>query len=98
VCPCDSRELLVTHFYTKDGLTFATTGSKKHVVDYTIYELEEKLHPKGFARVHRATLLNLSLVSELHGWFGGRMTVRLKDKDRAELIMSRDYVSRLWRG
>lgn len=56
----------VTHFYSKDRLTFAAAGSKKYAVDYTISELEEKLDSKGFLRVHRATLLNLSLVGEMH--------------------------------
>jgi two-component system LytT family response regulator len=85
----------VTHFYSKDRLTFAATGSKKYVVDYTIAELEERLAPRGFLRVHRATLLNLSLVGELYRWFGGRMIVRLKDKDRTELTVARDQVKTL---
>lgn len=85
----------VTHFYSKDRLTFAATGSKKYVVDYTISELEERLGPKGFLRIHRATLLNLSLVGELHRWFGGRMIVRLKDKERTELTVARDQVKSL---
>jgi two-component system LytT family response regulator len=85
----------VTHFYSKDRLTFAATGSKTYVVDYTISELEEKLGPKGFLRVHRATLLNLSLVGELHRWFGGRMIVRLKDKERTQLTVARDQVKTL---
>ena len=37
----------VTHFYSKERLTFAATGSKKYVVDYTISELEERLDSKG---------------------------------------------------
>lgn len=85
----------VTHFYSQDRLTFAATGSKKYPVDYTINELEQKLDSKGFLRVHRATLLNLSLVGELHRWFGGRMIVRLKDKDRTELTVARDHVKTL---
>lgn len=85
----------VTHFYSKDRLTFAAAGSKKYVVDYTISELEERLESKGFLRVHRATLLNLSLVGELYRWFGGRMIVRLKDKDRTELTVARDQVKAL---
>ena len=85
----------VTHFYSEDRLTFAATGSKKYVVDYTINELEEKLDSKGFLRVHRATLLNLSLVGELYRWFGGRMIVRLKDKERTEVTVARNQVKTL---
>ena len=85
----------VTHFYSKDRLTFAATGSKKYVIDHTIAELEEKLDAKGFLRIHRATLLNLSFVGELHRWFGGRMIVRLKDRERTELTVARDQVKTL---
>jgi two-component system LytT family response regulator len=85
----------VTHFYSKDKLTFAATESKKYVVDHTISELEERLDGKGFLRIHRATLLKLSLVGELHRWFGGRMIVRLKDKRRTELTVARDQVKTL---
>jgi two-component system LytT family response regulator len=85
----------VTHFYSKDKLTFAATESKKYVVDHTISELEEKLGARGFLRIHRATLLNLSSVGELHRWFGGRMIVRLKGKGRNELTVARDQVKAL---
>lgn len=82
----------ITHFFSKDKLTYAATGTKKYVVDYTIAELEQKLEAKGFVRIHRATLINLSFVDELYRWFGGRMLLRLKDKNRTELIIARDHV------
>jgi two-component system LytT family response regulator len=82
----------ITHFFSEDKLTYAATEEKRHVVDHTIAELEQKLAAKGFARIHRATLVNLSLVDELYRWFGGRMLVRMKDKKRTELTVSRDHV------
>jgi two-component system LytT family response regulator len=62
------------------------------VIDHTIQELEEKLDPRKFIRIHRATLLNLDYIHELHAWFAGRMMVRLKDEKRTELSVSRDRV------
>jgi len=50
----------ITHFYAKDKLTYAATASKDYAVDITISELEEKLDPDVFLRIHRATLLNLN--------------------------------------
>jgi two-component system, LytTR family, response regulator len=82
----------ITHFFSEDKLTYAATGVKKYVVDYTITELEQKLGSKGFLRIHRATLINLSFVGEMDRWFGGRMLVRMKDKDRTELTVARDHV------
>lgn len=86
----------ITHFFSEDKLTFAaTTEAKKYVVDYTISELEKKFISKGFVRIHRATLVNLSFVDELNRWFGGRLLIRMKDKNRTELTVSRDQVRNL---
>jgi len=80
----------VTHFYAKDKLTFAATVSKDYVIDLTISDLEAKLDPAMFLRIHRATLLNLNYVDEVSSWFGGGMVVRIKDGKRTELQISRD--------
>src|SRR6202046_977547 len=85
----------VTHFFAADKLTFAATVAKNYAVDYTIQELEEKLDPGKFVRVHRATLVNVSHVQELHSWFAGGMMVRLKDPKHTELKVSRDRVRAL---
>lgn len=85
----------VTHFFASDKLTFAATAAKNYAVDYTIQELEQKLDPGRFVRVHRATVVNLAHVQELHSWFAGRMMVRLKDAKRTELSVSRDRVRAL---
>jgi two-component system LytT family response regulator len=85
----------VTHFFASDKLTFAATAAKNYAVDYTIQELEQKLDPARFVRVHRASLVNVAHVQELHSWFAGRMMVRLKDPKHTELAVSRDRVREL---
>jgi len=85
----------VTHFFASDKLTFAATVAKNYAVDYTIQELEQKLDPARFVRVHRSTLVNVAHVHELHSWFAGGMMVRLKDPKRTELKVSRDRVRAL---
>jgi two-component system LytT family response regulator len=85
----------VTHFFARDKLTYAATAAKNYVVDHTIQELEQKVDPRKFVRIHRATLLNLDYVHEMHTWFAGRMMVRLKDEKHTELTVSRDRVHEL---
>jgi two-component system LytT family response regulator len=85
----------ITHFFSEDKLTYAATENKNYIVEQTIAELEQKLGSRGFARVHRATLVNLRFVHELHRWFSGRMLIRMKDKNRTELTVSRDHVKSL---
>jgi DNA-binding LytR/AlgR family response regulator len=91
--PIDLRR--VTYFYSKDKLTFAVTLEKSYVVDMTISELESKLDPSKFIRIHRGTILNLDHLLELHSMFGGRMVARLKDGKKTELQVSRDRVTPL---
>jgi two-component system, LytTR family, response regulator len=85
----------VTHIYAEDKLTFAASGGKRHVLDATITELESRLDPEQWMRVHRSTLVQLRYVQEVHGFFGGRLVVRLHDAARTELTVARDRAAAL---
>ena len=85
----------VTHFFAQEKLTYAATEGKSHVVDHTVSDLEQKLDPRHFFRIHRSTLLNLAWVKELDAWFGGRALVRLKDARSTELPVARERVQEL---
>ena len=81
----------VTHFISKDKLTFAVAGGRDHVIDYTLTDLEERLDPRRFVRIHRATIANLGFVAELYPGVDG-MLIRLKDDQKTELSVARDRV------
>lgn len=84
----------VTHFYAGDKLTFAaSTDGKAHIVDSSISELETRLDPEKWLRLHRSTLVQLPFIREVHGFFGGRLIVRLNDAKRTELPVARDRVA-----
>jgi two-component system LytT family response regulator len=59
-------------------------------VDHSIAELERRLDPKKFVRIHRSTLLNLEWVAEVNTRFAGRVVVCLKDAQGAKLAVARD--------
>ncbi len=82
----------VTHVFSRDRGTYAATVNAEHMLDATIVELERKLDPAKFVRIHRGTLLNLAWVSELHAEGGGHLVVRLRGDTRRELVVSRDRV------
>ena len=65
------------------------------MVDHPVSDLEQKLDPRHFFRIHRSTLLNLAWVKELDAWFGGRVLVRLKDRKSTELQVARERVQEL---
>lgn len=80
----------VTHFFARDKLTYASTSGKAYVVDASIAELEARLDPKQFLRIHRSILLNVAFVDEVSTSFAGRLTVRLRDGQKTELPVARD--------
>lgn len=85
----------ITHFFAEDKMTYAATESRNYLIDSPIAELEAKLDPEKFFRVHRSTLVNLRFVHELYPYFTGRMLLRLKDSKRTEVTVSRDRVKPL---
>ena len=85
----------VTHFYAKDKLTFAVSAGRDHAVDQTLAELEERLDPRRFVRIHRATIVNVAFVQEIFPAVDAGVLVRLKDEARTELSVARDRVRSL---
>jgi len=80
----------VTHFYAEDKLTFAASEGKVFCVDHTIAQLEQKLNPRQFVRIHRGTIVNLGWVKEVALLMGGTLNVRLKDGKETELTVAKD--------
>ena len=85
----------ISHFTSKDKLTFASLGGHEHVVDHTRTELEAQLDARRFARIHRATIVNIGFVQELFPAIDGGLLVRLKDDKKTELSVARDRVREL---
>ena len=80
----------VTHFVAEDKLTYAHTDGRSYVVEPTISELESR--HAGFVRIHRATLVRLATIVELHAAPDG-MRVRLAGG--IELAVARERVRAL---
>jgi len=85
----------ITHFFSKDKLTFAAASGREHVIDYTLSDLEQRLDSRRFVRIHRATIVNTAYVQELDAWVDGGVIVRLKDDKKTELSVARDRVREL---
>ncbi len=85
----------ITHVIAKDRATYAVTGMGTHLLDDTIAELERKLDPARFFRIHRGALVNVACIGELHADIGGRLMIRLKGQPKTELVVARDRVRAL---
>jgi two-component system LytT family response regulator len=80
----------VTHFYAEDKLTYAVSEGKAYCVDYAITELEKRLDPKKFLRIHRSTVVNVQWIKEVRSLPGGALNIRLKDGKGPDLTVARD--------
>jgi two-component system LytT family response regulator len=64
-------------------------GRKSHLLRETMNELETKLDPEKFLRIHRSSIINLDRVKELHAQFNGDYCVILLDGTELKLSRSR---------
>ncbi len=54
-------------------------GRETHLLRETMSELETRLDPAQFLRVHRSAIVNLDRIRELQPWFRGEYRVILRD-------------------
>ena len=67
--------------------------AREHLLRDTLKNLEDKLDPQRFLRVHRSAIVNLDSIQRLEPWFHGEYVVVLRDGTR--LQSSRTYSERL---
>jgi two-component system LytT family response regulator len=85
----------ITHFIAQDKLTFAIVSGRRHCIDQTISDLEHRLDPAKFLRVHRSVLVNVDWIHEVNSWFAGKVVLTLKDAQHTQLTVARDRVRTL---
>jgi two-component system LytT family response regulator len=69
------------------------TLKAKHLIRETMSNMEEKLNPDNFARIHRSYIVNVSQIQEMQPWGHGDYIVILKNG--IKLNMSRRYKENL---
>ena len=77
-------------FGAEDKLVFAATAHDRHWVNFTLDQLEQRLDPAKFQRVHRSAIVNLDHARSLHAAFAGTYRLRLDDAERTEVPVSRN--------
>ena len=64
-------------------------GEKTHLLRETMSELEKRLDPDRFFRVHRSAIVNVDRVREIHPMFRGDCALVLRDGARVRLSRTR---------
>jgi two-component system LytT family response regulator len=79
----------IIYLASEERIVFAYLYETRFMVNYTLDELQARLNPDKFFRIHRSTLVNLNYISMIETWFAGGYRTKMKDKKGTELIISR---------
>ena len=72
------------------------TGQISGASNYrTLDELQSRLDPNVFWRVHRSHLVNINKIKEIVPWFSRNYILRMKDAKATEIPVSRSQTKRL---
>ena len=83
----------VASFEAQGNYVRLKTGNGHHLLRITMAELEKRLDPKRFARIHRSTMVNIDRIKEITPAWHGDFEVLLTDGQR--LRLSRNFRDRL---
>lgn len=64
-------------------------GRKAHLLRERMHDLETRLDPAKFVRIHRSVIVNLDRIKEMHPHFNGDYVVVLEDGRQLKLSRSR---------
>ena len=86
----------VVHASVEDDVITVVTNSLSGTSNYrTLDELQARLDPAVFWRVHRSYLVNIHRIKEVIPWFKSSFQIRMDDKKGTEIPVSRVQTKRL---
>jgi two-component system LytT family response regulator/two-component system response regulator LytT len=86
----------VIHASLIDEAIVVVTGAVTGTSNYrTLDELQTRLDPAVFWRVHRSHLVNITKIKEIVPWFSRNYLLKMKDAKSTEIPVSRSQTKRL---
>ena len=85
----------IIRFQSEEKYTTVYTLSGPYVIDTPLVDLEKKLDPRQFVRIHRAHLVAIDYIAEIRKTDMSRLNVVLRDKDHSQLLVSRNFVKKV---
>jgi two-component system LytT family response regulator/two-component system response regulator LytT len=86
----------VVHASVEDDVITVVTTSLSGTSNYrTLDELQARLDPSVFWRVHRSHLVNINRIKEIVPWFSRNYILKMKDARGSEIPVSRSQTKRL---
>ncbi|MHA6259255.1 LytR/AlgR family response regulator transcription factor [Sporosarcina sp. CAU 1771] len=84
----------ILYIYRDEKVSKIVTQTKDYQVRMTLKELESRLLPFSFYRIHKGYIVNLKFITRLTPWFNGAYQLELEGSNE-KLSVSRNYVKGL---
>lgn len=84
----------ILYMYRENNVTKIITQLNEYEVKLSLKDLETRLKPMSFFRIHKSYLVNLNYVSRLTPWFNGAYQLELENR-KEKLSVSRNYAKEL---
>jgi DNA-binding LytR/AlgR family response regulator len=83
----------IQFFFSQDKTTFAQTKEgRRHILDFTLDQLEGLLDPDRFFRINRKYIVAVDAISDMVSYTNSRLKLTLKANDDHDIIVARERV------
>jgi DNA-binding LytR/AlgR family response regulator len=83
----------ILFFFSLEKTTFAQTkDGRKHILDFTLDQLEELLEPKRFFRINRKYIVALDAIQDMISYTNSRLKLNVKTSDDNDIVVARERV------
>lgn len=80
-------------FFSLEKTTFAQTrDGRKHILDFTLDQLEELLDPKKYFRINRKYIIAIDSIQDMISYTNSRLKLVLRNNDDQDVIVARERV------
>ncbi len=75
----------IAYFYRDELVYLVTKTDKKHIVNYSLEELEKIIDPQKYFRINRQFFVNISSIEAGHSYYKGKLKIELVPKPDANV-------------
>jgi DNA-binding LytR/AlgR family response regulator len=83
----------ILFFYSLEKTTFAQTrDGRKHILDFTLDQLQELLDPQKNFRINRKYIVSIDAIQDMISYTNSRLKLILKSNDDQDVVVARERV------
>lgn len=84
----------ISYFFSLEKTTFAKIADgRKHIVDFSLEQLEDILNPNEFFRINRKYIISAGSIQDMVTYTNSRLKLLLKGSEDGDIIVSRERVN-----